>query len=108
MENTLEKSKMALDHDREVYISSKGSLNILLEELSKNNINLSIVEILQNLPIYIINLTERQQTVFKAYYLRQMSIGDIRIYFKFNAIKDVERCLSSATKKYIKLLKEEL
>ena len=112
MQNTLDipekrkkKFKLQLTYEREVYIKTPGSLNLLERELVENGINIDASEILKTIPIYILNFTENQRLVFKAYYLRQMSISDIRSEFNFKCINDVERPLKSATARYIKMIK---
>ena len=115
MQNTIEipskkdfkKFKLQMTYEREVYIKTPGSLNVLERELIENGVNIDACEILKTIPIYILNFTENQRLVFKAYYLRQMSISDIRSEFNFKCINDVERPLKSATARYIKMIKDE-
>jgi hypothetical protein len=96
---------MTLSDERRVIINRPGSINHLNARITAEKINIDTGELMSMLPAYIMNLTEIQQTVFKAHYLRQLTIGEIRALFGFRSVNDVERALASGTEKIITMIK---
>ena len=100
-------SQFVLTFTREEIVNTKGSLNTLGQLVNENNINADAPEIIASIPKYLMEFTENQSLVFRAHYMRQMSIHEIRCAFGFKSINDVERPLKSSTEKFLKLLKKE-
>ena len=100
-------SSMTIPYKKELMYMKNGSLKELEGIIQQNNIDIGPQEIMETLPMYIQNLSERQRQVFRLYYWTQMSIERIRYQANFHSMKDAKDTLDSATKKYIKYLSED-
>ena len=111
MKNTIpapsKSSDMVMNYERETWVNTPGSLNTLLDMLSKHGVSITMQELMRIMPLYLLNMTEKQKTVFRSYYWKKMSIHEIRVSFGYKAISDVERPLIGATNKFIKLLLDD-
>lgn len=112
MKNTLAKttkrtSSMTLSDERKLELHTHGSLKVLEQLISMNNININTAEIMASLPTYIRYFTDKQRVAFQAFYWRQMCIYDIYYTYGFTNVGEVERRLNSATNKYLKMLKAD-
>ena len=101
-------SSMKLTFERRAELNVHGSLDLLYNIVELHKINITCVEFMNTLRNYCERFTtQNQRDRFTEYYMRRMSISEIRTYHRFTNWSDVERPLKSATDNYIRMLIED-
>lgn len=84
-----------------------GSLYKLESVINQNSIDIDTMGILSTLPTYIKNLKQDEESIFKAYFWRQMSVSNICQSYCFSSKEYVFEILAKSISSYIALLKRD-